>query len=361
MIAEINYDSKYILKALTEIVSSNEEIYSNFGNIAYLKEAGGSYFLQYDIDQPQEALSLYTHQLSVNDHTSLAKFIAPLQEIENIESQDSVLVLDLEDLGLNDKIIATKEEVKAKLLEDTILAYIYDAQTPIQEHLLSLFQNRLYEVAYDPLTMIKRPSDDTIYFHDILTRVSDRAKYTATTKSNKNAGKIRILKNDVWVFATSIEAPIYYELLRNIDNERTAIRFGDKLIYGIVSTSDGLFRIIDKSNYVAGTDIRKIPRGQVCCEFTKKDLIYVLYTLNINPPTMELIPPSSSSSLVSPKASSRVSMVNMLSAGPYKRTDFSTFNDEEVVYMFEWNKYKREQMCSFIKDKLTQMKLIAFN
>jgi hypothetical protein len=342
IIAATKHDDKYILRALNEIIRHNEAVYAEFGQVAFLKEVGNSYFLQFDITGPEEALGKYTHALTVSNHKPLAEFIAPLQEEEDNHVIAELEAMDVADPLLDENIIATREEIKAKLLERSLLARVQGVETPLHRHVTDLLLNRWYVIDQDPFTS----AETEIVFHDILTRMIDRSLYGSTTKSKDNAGRIRILDGDQWRFVTSEESTVYYDQIQEIDDRRRMDRFANEPVYGTISTIDGIFRI---ERAVDTTDRRKIKRGRICTHLLVKDLIGILDSIGLQPPV------SSSQRRNHP---TRNQMVDSLSKNAYKTTNFEEISDEDVLFMYQWALSDRNFMCAEIRRYLEDHNLL---
>jgi len=341
--------AKYVLRALNEMIRHNEEVVAEFGQTAYLKELNGSYFLQYDITEVQEALAQYTHQLAVNEPQGLSAFIQPYQEAETGRIITEFESSDRDDPNLSSDVFKLPEEIKAALLERALAAGQSARATPFQQWLAETLRNRWYVTDVNPTT----DQEEEIVYHDILMQFLDRAKYNATTKAKNNAHRIRILQRGVWSFAGKDGLP-YWNLMRTEEDARRADRVGRSKVYGEISSSDNGFRLINEIGAAEGvTDRRRVRRGRICEDFNKRELITILKYLNIEPPA----PPGPASR----SAATRATMVDTLVNGGYKIFDFSTYSDEEVSLIYRWNLHNRRVMCSLIRRHLENNDLLVTN
>ena len=336
--ASINYDSKYILQALNEIIRHNEPVYSEFGKISFLKEIGDSYFLQFDISEPEESLAQYTHNVSVVNHKTLADFILPLREDENTRIVREAEALNPTSPDFKDAIIEIGgEEIKATLVERSIIAELNSTATPFNLAITDLFADRWYMIEENPFTQ----QPEQIIFHDMLTQIVDRAGYNITTKTHTKSHLIRVLQGDVWRYVTPEEANVFYNLIREIDEAKKKERFTRNRIYGIISTIDGGFRIEQE---VATADRRKLKRGRTCADFPARELVDMMSELGINPPP--IVRPISKSA-----------MITALAKTSYKLLDFSTVTDQRILYLYAWSKVAggRASMCEAIRAHFTRV------
>lgn len=333
--------AKYVLRTLSELVSAQEPFTTGFGKIAYLKEDNNTYFLQFEIDTTEPALSAYSEMLSVSNPTTLASFLAPIQ---NREVLASIAALEQHnaDEQLNPLVIAASEEVKARLVERALIAI---ARTPTQEYILELLRNRWYHFENDQFSVPPQPM--TIFLHDIGVQVESSGKYNSTTKSAKNANRIRILKDTdtAWRYVNAVEAQPYYDMIRLRDEEVRRDRFQDEPVIGEIPTVDGIFRLVMRDDNPG--DRRKRSRGRMCHNFDKKALITILSSLGIAAPERA-------------KANiTREQMVRKLT-NSYKRESFELLTTEEIRFRYEWIDVTLERMCGIIQKHLDERGLVTY-
>lgn len=335
--ASINYDGKYILQALNDIIRHNEPVYSEFGKIAFLKEIGDSYFLQFDISEPEESLAQYTHNISVVNHKTLADFILPLREDENTRIVREAETLDPTSPDFKDMIIGIGgEDIKATLVERSIVAELNGTATPFNQAITDFFSDRWYMVEENPFTQ----QPEQVIFHDMLTQIMDRAGYNVTTKTSAKSHLIRVLQGNEWRYVTPEESNVFFNLISVIDESKRMERFARNPIYGVISTIDGDFRI---EQFVDTSDHRKIKRGRKCGDFPAKELVSMMAELGIAPPPIV-------------RSISKSAMITALAKTSYKLLDFSTVSDERILYMYAWSKVVggRASMCEAIRAHVTQ-------
>jgi Helicase conserved C-terminal domain/Type III restriction enzyme, res subunit len=341
--------AKYVLRALNEMIRHNEEVGAEFGQTAYLKEHNDSYFLQYDISQAEEGLAQYAHRLSVRQPRNLTSFIQPYQDRENQRIIAEFEAADPDDSNLMTNVFKLPEEIKAELLERALSAVVGGGPSAFQSWLVEVLKNRWYFTAVNPVT---EAAEDIVY-HDILMQFLDRAKYNATTKAKNNAPRIRVLHHGTWTFAGT-DGLAYWSSLRAEEDARRAERVGRSKVYGEITSSDNAFRIInylDASEDV--TDRRKVRRGRMCDDFSKRNLVAILEYLTIEPPPAPGPVPSSTPT--------RAMMVNSLNNTGYKIVDFTNYSDERILLIYRWNQHTIRTMCELIRRYLEDNDLLVTN
>lgn len=336
-------EEKYLLRALNELVRHHEELTTEFGQTAYLKVDGDAYYLQYEIAHGAPELSTYTRMLTAAHGQTLQEFLLPYQEEETLLAVTDYERIPPDDPALPELLVAENEKVKARLVE-TALATPPAQRTAFQWFTLEFFQGRWYEVDTDPLT--GQPA--LIYFHDILAESGTDPKYTVTTKSAKNANRTRLLQDGEWRTVDGpIEASAYFQIIKDVFTARRDVRDERSKVYGIVSTADGEFRLVDNIAGENKHDGRKVNRSRMCGDFDKKDLINIMRYLRIPPP----VPTAQ-------KENTRADITRRLNTSTYKKTDFSDYSDEDVQTIYLWTLQTRDNMCRMIRDYLHEHNLV---
>jgi len=277
------YDPSSILLSLNHMLDTYQPIQNRFGFLTYLKHDNNIFFLQNTQTVGSSASnhlsSIYSENYIVPNGLRLSEYIYDIN-------------LDISIKFLNDTLSLSSDDFKSKFLELNM-----DTKIVLMEHIL-----------VDPLfypdrrsILLKLMSNNWFLFEDsncivhILDQLNlDKVHYTANLTKLTPQGKLRMYCFDdpfpEWRYVSDKQDVDFIQAINSVLLDKEMLIADQHSVYGILNTSDNLFRIKDrmkrndkkKSN--GSPDIRGLPRGFICKDGPKSTLINYLWNFNIPPP-----------------------------------------------------------------------------
>lgn len=268
------FPSIAIRMGINTLIQNNSILMNRWGKESFIKYDNGIYYLQYGTlnEVPNMNQTIY-HTKTV---TTIFDFI-----------RKSLLDEFYAFVDANEKLSnpAFAQEYLNRNIEFKIVsleAILVDkSQIPerIRNNILQVMRNNWFLL----------PERDCIVH--VLEHINiDRVHYSANVSKLQSNGKIRIYcYNDEiphWRFTTEMEEPFVLEYVNaaRIENEEQYSR--KATVYGILNTTDNLFRIKD-TNTKEGAEAnegKKKPKGFICVDSKKDIVIKYLHMFNIQPP-----------------------------------------------------------------------------
>lgn len=341
-----NVREKFLLMALSDLVTERRGIVDRYGYLSYLREDRGTFYLDraYPTQTPQFALSTYSNSLIGLETTPLADVITETQA--NAQNQ---LLESLSNPALNpvsQEFVAILQrlnlESSAKLLESVVIRSIQlqrlqewiqgsmggqEAYQPSQREVdfnavvIGFFQKNLF-VMRRPDTQIEKAVAATqrtgrpgrvasaeggpikplhasdfqnlefdentpiVYVHTVYTQVLNNSLYSYTSRTSKAEGRLRLLDTSIplgWRDLNPLENREYNKMVQVQIMERKA-PFERTGMYGFYGPKgEFLIRDIKNQSAQATTDNRKRNRGRNCRSWHRQRLVDVLWELHSNP------------------------------------------------------------------------------
>lgn len=382
-----NYQKTHIVLALERIIIGKIPMYDCFGFRNYLHEDKGTFYLlrsYYMSVSLPFSLFYYTNLIGVK-RTRLPDVLADF-ELSSYKPADYNL--------MNIDVIKSNKisiEVKSLILEDSIYRkFVLGNPTNFDEEVIRAFSHVFYTMN-EPVTEINRyqekltktkkgrkpiriqgkrrvgkinPSSvskikiieentEKVYLHTLFSFITDQTSYSFTPRINKGEGRIRLLKpseNVGWREVTEAEYYVYNFYIQ-AENIKRREKLESKKIYGNFFTETGKFFILDKAreeSEKASFDSRKIKRGKVCINYSKYELIRIMYDLRIE------IQGHNKLELLESLQRNRKVLIDRLSS--YLKVKEENWSDDFVVYCFMCilERITKKDMCQMIKDKLSK-------
>lgn len=280
----IKYDKKLLKNVLVELCDNNTMFRNRFGFQCLLRGVKNIYYLQHDdvvgtrnrsIDSAEQSNTIYHHNRS-----SIFDFIRPhiYNEIPSFVEKNIKLIKKKKlhkefiseylDQPMDFKIVS----LETALTEDTLAG-----SREVRDMVIKIMSNNWFVI----------PGRSCIV-HTLHMSPMDRLHYSANVEELKNSDKIKIFDyNDnipKWRFVTNSEQPNIYNYI-NTARRLSEAKIADKSdsLYGILNTSDNLFRLKvitprDQKNKKMKT------KGFICMDASKKTIIYYLYKFDLKPP-----------------------------------------------------------------------------
>ena len=394
------YRTKFVDFAVERVISDKMPLTDRFGYRSYLREDGGTIFLQRDypligVDNLQDnyALSEYSSTLIGIEEVNLSQYVAGLQSPDQIEiiEQISIIGQRQPDSPEIDRLIdSLAAESRIALLERAMTdRVIRGIDTPLIRRIIGKYRRVVFEFA-EPTKLIettatalankgktrgRKPKAETkpttkvvlepgrgaeaegkaegeiaenVYIHTMYGQIVDRVSYSVTPNFTNVAGKIRILKPSEetgWRDASPPERLVYAEIVSE-ERKRQIERFGDFDVYGSVFQADGKFRVHNKlteKTDVAKGDKRHLNRGKVCKTWHKPELVNILWHLRVNPVPDPQIDPGIT----------RDKMIQALvGEGVGTRGEpVATFPHAQLLFFYKWYQSgrTRAQICNILQ------------
>lgn len=403
-----NYDLKYIVIGLEQIISSQRLITDRWGTPCYVREengffylsrtlpefralgALGSYYTENLIAQEQYLLNQVAHQA---DPDAYDKF---LQELDNDPTQVRMV---LDSRSIDDRI---------RILEEAVLDTVKQQHVTIAQAVLDYFSNLLFRMREPAQELADRDANSNlpkkgrkaetkvndvrnrkynlvealtinqnnntgqeVYLHvvDVL-RPRSQAKYDIVDRINKAEGETRILyvskPEDGWRTLVDWEQKIYNKYLQAENTRRTEalkaratqlqLTRDGSIIYG--SLINGQFRIIDKSTEKAdaATNAKNVNTGRRCDIYTEPQLLDIMWRLQCRTPFT-----AARRGRAQPSTEDKIQFIlrskNALDAQEVQQWPF-----ERIEFYYAWlnnKKLKRFDMCRVVYDKLLENELVV--
>lgn len=387
------YREKFIDEAVGNLIDRKIPIVDRYGYTSYLREDGGSLFLQRDF--PLEtyekkggyALSIYTETLIGIQEMSLNEYVGNLQKDEQVGLIETLQTLDPSSTEFNKLIDDLNLENKVDLLEQAIYQlFVNKKQSQSITAIINKYITSTFEVL-EPLKAIEITSaalanrgkgrgrkpkvgsklklttdqqdkieeavgreneqGEKVYIHTLYNRTHDRTSYGVSAKFSKgDAGRIRILKPSEgtgWRDASPYELPVYNTIVqRTLEGMRSPFEKFD--IYGTI-LEDRIFRIRDKTTESKTTnmDKRHVNRGRTCSSWNKTELIEILWKLNVMP-------------FKTQHEKTRGELLSYLEKANVKM-DINQFSDDKLKFFYIWlvNGLNRDKICEQLQKALSDM------
>lgn len=189
-------------------------------------------------------------------------------------------------------------------------------------------------LSYDPAM-----SSEKVVLHTLYNQGDhDRSNYGAINRYRKVKGRIRILKMSEGVGWRDLDVheTLVYTHLIQLKIQSILAYFSKFDIYGIVLPPDRKLHLWDASKANSATkDERTVYEGRVCETWDKRDLIDILWRLNVpgNPV---------------PKNTTTKTMKKTLG-------DIDGFSKKKLRYFYSWIRTKRRRICDVLYNTLKQM------
>ena len=183
-----------------------------------------------------------------------------------------------------------------------------------------------------------------IYLHILEIFRSDKLKHAVINNIKAIGNKIRYFDytSRKWRYLNTAELEVYNPIMRLIVNDKFE-EFSKKYrFFGTIFQSENEFRIIE-------SDSESKKSGRICEKgIKKKELIEVLWFLGVKAFQMGGMPP--------------ISDIRTYVKSKIGAQKISTFNDEKVVFYYEWLQAKNnnETICYMIQQKMKEDNMILF-
>lgn len=389
------YRPKFIDETITYMIENKIPINDRYGYTSYLREDKSALFLRRDYplyiteETGAHSLSIYIENLIGIHKVSLNEYIGDLQKGEQYKLLAKLKTLDPTGIEFNNLIDMLTIEIKAEILEGAILQFANKSENEMVKPIIDKFTTSVFQVS-EPVTSIKisaqaladrgsgrgrkakadsiftlsekeqanvdnilastTEANETVYIHTLSKHYYDRTSYSVASKSTKAEGKIRLLKlseNVGWRDANPYEVPVYNTIVQNTLNEMQA-KYEIYDIYGTILEPDRNFRIRDKTtehSELSGTDSRSINRGRTCTNWSKPNLINMVWKLKIMPFKLR-------------EQESREELVNYLNIAVKGQTqDIESFSMDKLRFFYTWYRTDMsiDQICELLKNELLKV------
>ena len=374
---EIREDSYYFNMALQELVNDLTQIKNNFGFLPYLVDDGKYVFsdLVFPLwDDPDISMVYYTENMFIQEQNIFEERVREIQVrldrkiVETLERTEDLKLV--EKLSYSAKVKAFEERVLREIKGETIpkyMDYIYDTfknylyvfHEPVKA--LQEEYERMQQKKQKPgpgrkrirniikVKRLKKPEvkiqgeGEKVYIHTLYGQEFMRTSYTVVSHAFKGAS-LRILKPSVvleWRDLKPYEVSIYNMMIQEVNLERNR-KMEENMIYGTISKIDGKFRIHDKTlETEATTDARRYFRGKVCENWKKKQLIELLWKLEVKQLTEVNVPDDT--------------VVEELRKSKF---DTEQLDMDQMRYYYSWLREGKETICDIIRKTLEERGLI---
>jgi hypothetical protein len=324
-----HYRTKFVDAAVERVISEKMPLTDRFGYRNYLREDGGTIFLQRDYPlveianmQDNYGLSEYSKTLIGIEETNLSQYVSGLRtpaQIEIIQQIRAIAQQNPESPEIDRLIDTLPPESRISLLEKALIDITEGRASQLGNRIITKYRRVIFNMP-EPVELIettamalanrgktrgRKPKAEgkptvpkivleegktgsDVYIHVLYGEIVDRVSYSVTPNYTNVAGKIRVLKPSEgtgWRDASPPERLVYAEIISNERRRQTDV-FNQYDLYGSVYQADGVFRIHNKlteKTDIAKGDKRHINRGKMCKTWHKPDLIGFLWHLKINP------------------------------------------------------------------------------
>jgi len=337
-----------VTSVLNSVVTYNTLLRDRWGRECFLRYADkrDTYYLQHDTvignewtySNSREAVT-DTRDIYYHKNTSLFEFIRePLLEafIQFAQENEDVSRDELMERYLNLNIESKIVSLEAILVDRNLI------NRRVRKRILRFMDNSWFVL----------PNKDCVVH--ILEQVNiDRVHYTANISKLQGNGKMRIYCfNDPipqWRFVSAVDEPFILEYV-NIARAANEDAFASKSsIYGILNTTDNLFRIKDSTEGESKAGKKK-PKGFICMDSKKGTIIRYLYNFNIQPPK----------ELVAENSNVKLSAMRTFVRDHTRPEDLPAVQNEDTIrFYYIWLKANMENdICPSMRDYFSREKLL---
>lgn len=398
------FREKYILMALEKIITEKIPLTDRFGYRTYLREDDGTFYLDrnYPVGiPPSYSMSLYTNGLIAVQKQNLADIFVNIESSEYMETLEELQMITDKD-EFNNRLDALSIEGQAIILEESLKHYImgdrsnvitgiynkfsgsiFMIREPItelkleREKLLSNSPKRgrranpntvkltkkINPISLEPSNLARDTDSEYVWLHTLYTQIGPETGYATTARFNKAEGRIRLLKpselSNGWRDLTDIDNErLVYNKFIQVEIAERAKPFEKEGIYGFILPADKKFRIRNKfaENVSASEDARKLKRGRVCITSSRKDLIDIMWVIEVPEPEGYF------TEYENDEDDRREIIAFLLDRGVNKQEEeLETWSFERLVYYYKWyyaSSIKRGIMCNSIKEVLESKGLL---
>jgi uncharacterized membrane protein len=260
-----------VRKVLFDSINNNTMFRNRWGKQCFLRYDNNVFYLQYNIDRNTTIDLFYTNQ----SNASIFEFIRKNLLESFIQFVD-------------DNIDVPKSKFMKRYLRQNIEFKIVSLEAILVDRKLipNKIRNNILEFMKNNWFLL---SNCVVH---VLEQINiDRVHYTANVSKLQSNGKIRIYcfneEAPSWRLATEQEEGFILEYINSarLQNENNYSERSE--IYGILNTTDNLFRIRDSSREGKG-ESKKKPKGFICVDSKKDTIIRYLWTYDIQPPEILL-------------------------------------------------------------------------
>ncbi len=392
------YGPKYIIMGIERLITTKTPIIDRFGYTTYLQEDKSSFYLDRTYPtrtKPSYAMSYYTQGVigikqkplaEIASRLEIAQYNNIITNLERLNTQDPQYPQIL-NAALNESSI----EIQANILEEVLIRATRGDSGPFVTAVLNKYQRMIFAL-YEPITEINKEFDkvhqrvprkgrrrnpdikrrtkkinissldestyewdtntEVVYLHILLSQISNRTEYAATSHFNK-AESIRLYKpseNMGWRDPNDIEFPVY-NAYAQIEISRRNQPFEEQGIYGFI-LPNGKFKISNKllESADAKNDARKARRGRVCTTSDRAELIDIMYEIGVQEPI---------GNITVPPRGREIEMIQFILQKKTNKTaeEMVTWTYEKLVYFYKWylsSSIKRSIICNLIQQKMVE-------
>lgn len=352
---------KYIDQAIQQLIDGKTMLLDRYGVSAYLQRNGDRVYLDRTYTTtpatPQEYwLNEYAKEITAIQKSSLQAFLSKIQSMYvNLDPNDPQFEKKIDDLTLENRvkifedIIRDPSSAYSQRVQKKFATNLFAFPEPIDELEQSKYRlSQESKKAAARMTLKKLTAaqlaepepvgrtGETIYIHTIYTDKERQTSYSVASNFLKADGQLRIYKPSEkigWRDLLPYEIPVYNAKIQRVRYQQIDNSIRDQ-IYGMI-LSDNEFRLIPaQSNRTS--DARKVRRGRNCASHSVRELLDVLWELQLTPPTINY--PDINEILQS--------LNNRL------KDDLSDFSDDQLRFYYAWATIKRSDQCQIIQEFL---------
>lgn len=361
--------------ATDDFESLATESKDSFGRNNFIKFVGNYSFrvLEKAADRPED--NYYSKHLFLNKTTNLRDVIVKKLRDEYDRKYEKIKKLFEEGNEIKSEVFAHTIDENIYMIENRI---IYEKNQAFKRKFLSFFSLTVFEIEKqnerlkieeqkykEKLARAKKKAKESkvtiqkledierytlekgtgkIYLHILEIFRSDKLKHAVINNIKAVGNKIRYFDytSRKWRYLNTVELEVYNPIMRLIVNDKFE-EFSKKYrFFGTIFPSENEFRIIE-------SDSESKKSGRICEKgIKKKELIEVLWFLGVKAFQMGGMPPIDD---IRTYVKSKIGVQKI-----------STFNDEKVVFYYEWLQAKNnnETICYMIQQKMKEDDMILF-
>lgn len=390
-----NIQDIFILMAIDEMISRNIRILNRFGYSTYLRNSeSGIIYLESDKYgyQIHPDNAYYNNiLLSTNNpkNNTFEEYISSLEVYDEKYIIENMRDMNPDSNEFRNNVDKLSLETKVKMIEDIIVKSETQALTKSEEVILSMFDDFIF-VLREPLNQIAYTADklsrrgqtrgrkptseeintknwefpefdfengEKVYVHRLYSEKIPFSSHGRSSKFFNVNEKLRIYKpieKSGFRDTNNIENIVYKHYIKTILRQ-VYEHYTDFKIFGIKIPPKNEFQIVDLSNIdISDTsDIRNIPKGKECVNWSEGNLIEVMYKL-MTYGHYDLWPRGFNQQDYSKIASfNRETLINNLNT---RKITASNFEHEKLIFYTAWLQQPNKSIsdyCSIIEQSLS--------
>lgn len=327
ILQRLNFRPNIVIFALERMITMRRHIFDRYGFPTFLTEDNGYFFLMrnyfYGIKNPL-CMAFYSNGLigikqnSIEDikkNSEIVIYNNFINKIKKLQTDDEKIEY------FNSIVKSFSGNIKSMIIEETLLDYIlekYNLGEKFDEYIIETFKGYIFDeieqadelaetiemkknkkvkqgrkVKKDAKRKIKKLKDinpegiqtegERIILNIMGIIPDTQTNYSIASKYSKAEGIVRLLKpndpNPKWRDLHENEFKVYNKILQA--NIKKKLDEYDELgIYGILQQNSFKIKVVEDKDADTKKDARYENRGKTCTNWTKHELIDIMYTLN---------------------------------------------------------------------------------